>query len=111
LQQVLRAKRKDSKTQKHYFLNVGLLLVDTTKQSQKILFSEHLVLSHANLCVYYLPWHLVTTITTLLSKRGGGGSSTLSQNQFRNICFSITETFFLSYLPWHLGQGGKGDKE
>jgi hypothetical protein len=111
LQQVLRAKRKDSKTQKHYFLNVGLLLVDTTKQSQKILFSEHLVLSHANLCVYYLPWHLVTTITTLLSKRGGGGSSTLSQNQFRNICFSITETFFLSYLPWHLGQSGKGEKE
>jgi hypothetical protein len=60
-------KRKDSKTL-IYFLNVGLLLADTTKQSQKIIFSEHLVLSHTNLCVYYLPWHLVTTTTTLLSK-------------------------------------------
>jgi hypothetical protein len=46
-----------------------------------------------------------------IEQKGGGGSSTLSQNQFRNICFSITETFFLSYLPWHLGQSGRGEKE
>jgi hypothetical protein len=92
-------KRKNSKTQKHYFLNVGLLLVDTTKQSQKILFSEHLVLSHANLCVYYLPWHLVTTITTLLSKRGVGAAQHFPKINFGTFVFQSLKPFsFLTYL-------------